>query len=223
MQITVTATKNDDDASLSYESPTDADATTEGHQVTLSVGTTEVEIRVTAADGDVRDYTIEVTRTGPDTSLTPAASDPAAPFISEAVYRVTFQGTWTTAATPDGVPSGAHFSRLVGAVHSDGVAFLTSGSTASAGIEAMAEEDATATLKTEVQTAITATTALGVLEGSSNRINPTSSATPQATLSTAHPRITLVTMVRPQPRLVRGRLRSALDQQRRALAPLPRG
>ena len=198
-QITVTATANDAGATLSLVSPPDADAATDGFQIPLAVGSNnKVVLRVTAADGSSRTYNLTVTRTAQDTSLTPPASDPSASFPSQAVYRVTFQGAWTTAVTPDAVPASAHFSPLIGGVHGDGVSFLASGSKASAGVEAMAEEGLTGTLTDEVQAAITAGMALGLLERSGN-INPEASATLQATLNTTHPRVTLVTMIAPSP------------------------
>ena len=40
-----------------------------------------------------------------------------------ATYTVTFQGEWTTASTPGGVVSGAHFTPLIGAVHNSQVTF----------------------------------------------------------------------------------------------------
>ena len=49
-------------------------------------------------------YTVTVTRTAEDTSLSPPASDPVAAFPSTAVYTVTFKGDWTTSVTPGGVP-----------------------------------------------------------------------------------------------------------------------
>ena len=200
-QITVTPVLNDDDAALEIVEPDDADSQTAGHQVSLPVGTIEVVIKVTAANDDVRTYTIWVKRTGPDTSLTPAASDPNAPFFSEAVYTLTFQGGWTTDVTPDGVPTGAHFSRLIGAVHNASVSFLESGGTASAGVESMAELGGTSTLESEVQTAIDAdpATALSVLRGSTDTGGVGATQTLNPTLSTAHPRVTLVTMIAPSP------------------------
>ena len=199
IQTTVTATINDASASLTFVRPSDADSTTDGHQAALSVGETEVVIEVTSALGGVKTYTVTVTRTEADTALTPATSDPSTSFSAEAVYTVTFRGEWTTDVTPDGVPSGAQFSRLVGATHGDAAAFLSSGSNASAGIEAVSEDGSNATFKSEVQSAITAMTALAVLQGSSSSINRTSSSTLQATLTTAHPQITLVTRIAQSP------------------------
>ncbi len=54
-------------------------------------------------------------------------------------YRLTFEGAWTLAATPGGVHRNAHFSPLVGAVHSDQVSFWRPGGTASAELERVAE------------------------------------------------------------------------------------
>ena len=114
-----------------------------------------------------------------------------------ATYQVTFEGKWTTTATPDGVPSGAHFSPLIGAVHNDQVTFWSNGGTASAGIESMAEIGGTSTLKSEINNA--KPDALSVIERSGN-IGATGSATLNSiTLTPAHPLVTLVTMVAPSP------------------------
>ena len=108
-----------------------------------------------------------------------------------------FQGRWITAVTPGGVPSGAHFSRLIGGVHSDAVTFLESGGMASAGVESMAEDGAWTDLQGEVQDA--GSGALSVLAGDTDSISPATSKTLTATLTTEYPRITLVTMVAPSP------------------------
>ena len=193
-QITVTPTPSEPNATITFPGTSDA-SSADGHQVNLSVGATNaINVRVTAANGvTTQTYTVTVTRTGQDTSLTPPPNDPSAPFASEAVYTVTFTGTWTTAVTPDGVPAGAHFSRLIGAVHNAGVTFLQSGGTASAGVESMAEDGGTSTLTGEVNIARNADppTALSVLEGATSLSN--------RTLTTEFPRVTLVTMVAPSP------------------------
>ena len=134
-QITIAATAAHADASVAFldgdgNTLTDAGAA-DAFQVTLSVGANVIQVRVTAQDGVAFAYTVTVTRAAENTSLSPPASDPVAPFASTAVYTIHFQGDWTTAATPDGVPVGAHFSRLIGAVHNAGVTFLESGGTAS--------------------------------------------------------------------------------------------
>ena len=135
-----------------------------------------------------------------DFSLTPSPPDPAVATHSRAVYTVTFEGQWTTKATPGGVPSGAHFSRLVGGVHNADVVFVEvlPLTTASPGIESMAETGGTATLKTEIAAA--GDKHLSVLEGANNSILATASESlAGVTLTTDHPRVTLLTMVAPSP------------------------
>ena len=111
-----------------------------------------------------------------------------------ATYRVTFEGRWTTTATPNGVLDEAHFSPLIGAAHNDQVTFWSSGHTASAGIQSMAEVGGTNTLKAEITTA--GSNAGAVIERSSN-IGAT--ATADFTVTSTHPLVTLVTMIAPSP------------------------
>ena len=202
-RITVSPARNDANAALDFldggDNPLpDADGSTDGLQVDLAVGPNTIKVEVTAEDGiTVNTYILTVTRTAEDTSLSPPASDPAAAFPSTAVYTVTFKGDWSTSVTPGGVPSGAHFSRLIGGIHSDAVTFLESGGTASAGVESMAEVGGWTGLQGEVQDA--GTVALNVLSGDTDFISTTTSKTLTATLTTEHPRITLVTMVAPSP------------------------
>ena len=132
-----------------------------------------------------------------DLSLTPSRPDPAA-VSSRAEYTVTFDGDWTTAATPEGVPSGAHFSRLVGGVHNGDVVFVTDGRYASPGVESMAELGGTTLLKAEIEAA--GADHLSVLEGTTDSIGPTASESfTGVALTTDHPRVTLLTMVAPSP------------------------
>ena len=132
----------------------------------------------------------------PNTSLSPSASDPYAN-PSTAVYTVTFEGQWDAAATPGGVPRGAHFSRLIGALHNSGVTFLRSGETASDGVESMAEEGGWMSLRDEVENA--GTNALDVLMGDTDNIGPTTSKAHTLTVTAEHPRVTLLTMIAPSP------------------------
>ena len=129
--------------------------------------------------------------------LDPPDNDPRVEAHSEATYSVTFRGLWTTAATPAGLPGGAHFTRLIGGVHNAGVTFLREGGRATPGVEFMAELGGTSTLANEVRAA--QPDALAVLLGSGN-IRPTGSSTiDNVTLSTDHPRVTLLTMIAPSP------------------------
>ena len=202
-RITVVPTTTDANATVAYLDGSDmplpdANTVTDQQDVDLVVSETVVKVRVTAEDtSTLLTYTVTITRTEEDTSLSPPASDPVAASPSTAVYDVVFQGAWTIAATPGGVPGGAHFSRLIGGIHSDAVTFLESGGTASAGVESMAEVGGWTGLQGEVQNA--GSSALSVLAGDTDSISPTTSKTLTATLTTEHPRITLVTMVAPSP------------------------
>ena len=134
----------------------------------------------------------------PNMWLSPTARDPVAAVKSAATYSVTFQGSWTTTVTSGGVPSGAHFTTLIGGVHNAGVTFLREGGMASAGVELMAELSGTSTLANEVEAA--EPDALSVTQGSSGNIGPEGSSTINpVTLTTDHPRLTLLTMIAPSP------------------------
>ena len=132
----------------------------------------------------------------PNMWLNPTESDPVASVRSEATYSVTFQGSWSTTVTTDGLPSGAHFTTLIGGVHNAGVTFLREGGMASAGVESMAEVGGTSTLKSEINAAMP--NALAVIE-QSIASGGTATATVDITLTTDHPRVTLLSMVAPSP------------------------
>ena len=201
-QITVTPSQSDSGASFTFLNASDSvlpdrDTVTDGHQIDLVVGENMFKVRVTAEDNlTIETYVVSVTRTEADTSLTPPADDPSSTFASNAVYRVTFTGDWTSLVTPDGLPNGAHFSPLIGGVHNANVTFVEGGGTASAGVESMAELGGTAGLEAEVTAAMN--DALAALIGSGN-ISTTGAQSLTTTLTNAHPRVTLLTMVAPSP------------------------
>ena len=115
-----------------------------------------------------------------------------------ATYTVTFTGKFTDDALASGVsvPSGEHFTTFIGAVHNGSVTFWSDGGTASAGIESMAEVGGTSNLKSEINAA--SSNALAVIE-QSIAFGGTATATVDITLTTDHPRVTLLTMVAPSP------------------------
>ena len=158
------------------------------------------QVAAVVRDGEATRSALVATKTIalPNMWLSPTASDPVAAVRSAATYSVTFQGTWTTAVTSGSLPSGAHFTTLIGGVHNAGVTFLSEGGMASAGVESMAELGGTSTLATEVNRA--KPNALTVLQGSGGNIGPTGSSTINpVTLTTDHPRVTLLSMVAPSP------------------------
>ncbi len=174
------------------------------HLITGLTNGAEYTVRVLAynTNGDVTASAEAITATGttalPNMWLNPTASDPVAAVRSEAIYSVTFQGAWTTTVTSGGVPSGAHFTTLIGGVHNAGVTFLREGGMASAGVEFMAELGGTSTLAAEVRAA--EPNALSVLQGSGGSIGPTGSSTINpVTLTTDHPRVTPLSMVAQSP------------------------
>ena len=114
-----------------------------------------------------------------------------------AVYRVTFEGQWTVRATPGGVPATAHFSPLIGAVHNADVTFWESGTTASAGIESMAEIGGTSALEDEIEAA--GSNVSSVLKPGGNIGTTGTAMLDTVTLTAAHPQVTMVTMVAPSP------------------------
>ena len=206
-RITVTPTTTDGGATVAFldsgdAALADADGNANGHQVDLAVGENTVKVKVTAADGVTTEtYTVTVTRTAEDTLLNPPLSDPVVAVKSSAVYSATFQGSWTTDVTPGGIPANAHFTQLVGGVHNADATFLSGGGTATAGVESVAEDGNPNSFKNEINAA--GANKLSVLEsetGGGNDYTATGSfAVNNFTLSTDHPRVTLITMIAPSP------------------------
>ncbi|MBK8164926.1 MAG: spondin domain-containing protein [bacterium] len=127
-----------------------------------------------------------------------ATPGPTTAAPGDATYSVTFDVSWSAETHPDMFPPSAHFSGLVGGTHNTAVQFWTPGTLASLGIKRMAEWGQQATLAGEVQAAITAGTAGGVLLGPAIATLPGSTSMP-FTATPAHPLVTLVTMIAPSP------------------------
>ena len=114
-----------------------------------------------------------------------------------ATYRVTFESKFTASALAGGVsvPSGEHFTTLIGAVHNGSVTFWSNGTMASAGVEGVAELGTTGTFKSEINANMNA---VAVIEKSLPS-GGTPTATVDFTVTTAHPLVTLLTMIAPSP------------------------
>jgi hypothetical protein len=112
-------------------------------------------------------------------------------------YEATFTATWSSQSHPGAYPAGAHFSALIGGVHSPTVSFWTPGGLASAGIEQMAEVGGTSALRNEVQTAINAGRASAVIQGSG--IGSPGSTSLRFDVTPEFPLVTLTSMVAPTP------------------------
>ena len=122
---------------------------------------------------------------------------PAQGKAQSATYRVTFEGKFTASALANrvSVPSGEHFTTLIGAVHNGSVTFWSSGGTASAGVEAVAELGTTGTFESAINANINAATVFEQSIASGG----TATATVDIVVTTDHPRVTLLSMVAPSP------------------------
>ena len=190
------------DAALSGGDLTDLNG-----MVTLTVSEDQ-EIWGCLGDGEV------MTHPGPndtnDNTFVVANAKSAQESLQSATFTVTFQGNWTTASTPGGVVSGAHFTTLIGAVHNDMVTFWESGGTATAGVENVAELGITGTFKSEINAN---SNAISVIQKSVSG-GGTGSATFNVTVTNEHPLITLLSMIGPSPDWFVGVSgRSLLDMQ----------
>ncbi len=116
---------------------------------------------------------------------------------STATYQLAFDATWSSANHPGAYPGGAHFSQLIGGVHSENVSFWAPGALASPGIELMAETGGTSLLRSEVLDAISGGTASAVVLGAA--INSPGSTTLTFEATSSMSRLTLVTMIAPSP------------------------
>ena len=114
-----------------------------------------------------------------------------------ATYTVTFTGNWTTSSTNVAVPGGAYFTTLIGAVHNSSVTFWTSGGTATAGVERVAELGSTGTFRSEINSAATGT--VKSIVQASGTSGPTGTSTFQVEFSRTHPLLTLLSMIGPSP------------------------
>ncbi|MBH8557465.1 spondin domain-containing protein [Hymenobacter negativus] len=121
---------------------------------------------------------------------------PPAPAVGPALYRVTFEATWS-ASTHANFPAGAHFSSVIGASHrADGLLFRP-GQLASTGIKNMAERGNNTALRTEIMALQSSGAAFRVLEG--RVISSPGTVADTIRLDAAHPRLSLVTMIAPSP------------------------
>jgi len=122
----------------------------------------------------------------------PAQAQTAEPPVT---YRVTFQGTWTTAATPGGLPGSAHFSPLIGTLHNDRVTFWEVGGMASPGVEDVAELGQNSAFRSEIN----ASDHVGAIIERSLGTGGTPEVSVEFETTQDHPLVTLITMIAPSP------------------------
>ncbi len=115
----------------------------------------------------------------------------------EASYDITVDVTWN-----DPKVDARHYTTLIGAVHSKALSLWQPGGLATPGIQAMAESGSTGALAAEVEAAITAGSALSVVQFGGGNSPGTSLG--QATVSPQFPRVSLGSMMAPTPDLFIG-------------------
>ncbi|MFD2784509.1 spondin domain-containing protein [Hymenobacter rubripertinctus] len=119
-----------------------------------------------------------------------------APVVGAALYRVTFEATWSAGTHAD-FPAGAHFSAIIGASHrADGFLFRP-GQLASLGIKDMAERGNNTRLRAEINALQSSGAAFRLLEG--RGFDSPGTVADTIRLDAAHPRLSLVTMIAPSP------------------------
>ncbi len=116
---------------------------------------------------------------------------------ASATYSVTFEGMWNAASTPDGVVGGAHFTTLIGAVHNSDVTFWAPDGQATPGVEAVAELGVTSRFVSEYN-AVPAADRKALIRRPAPA-GPTGTTTFTIEASTAHPLVTLLSMIGPSP------------------------
>ena len=121
---------------------------------------------------------------------------------STATYTVVFDSNWSQSAHPDptgSLPGNAHWSKLVGATHNDGVTFLEMGSPATPGVKNVAEYGSNTVFFAEINAAITANTANNLIEGPALGTALGDMTISNLETTEEFPLLTLVTMIAPSP------------------------
>lgn len=120
---------------------------------------------------------------------------------ASATYGVTFRATWDAAShgSSPPFPSGAHFSRVVGATHVEEISFWSSGGIATGGIESMAETGAVTAFCNEVQAEVDGGRAGGCIRGQEASFRSPGTVTLAFDVDEGSPFLTLVSMIAPSP------------------------
>ena len=127
------------------------------------------------------------------------APEPECPESAE--YGVTFEAIWDAATHGNRppFPSGAHFSRVVGATHTADVAFWDSGGTATPGIESMAETGGVSALCREIQEEADRGRSSPCIRGAEASFRSPGSVSFTFEAEAERPLVTLVSMIAPSP------------------------
>ncbi len=116
---------------------------------------------------------------------------------SVVTYKVTFNAIWSNTSHPTPLPSGAHFSPIVGLTHNSMGSIYTDGALASPGIKNMAETGNVFPLDNEID-ALIANNYAGVrIVGSG--IGTPASTSENFVATTKYSQVSMVTMIAPSP------------------------
>ncbi len=130
-----------------------------------------------------------------------APASPSDGCSASATYGVTFTATWnaTSHGSSPPFPSGAHFSRIVGATHLEQASFWSSGAIATQGIENMAETGSVTALCDEVQAEADRGRAGDCIRGQEASFPSPGTVTLAFDVDERFPFLTLVSMIAPSP------------------------
>ena len=118
--------------------------------------------------------------------------------VTTAEFEITFQGLWTRSSNHPSVelPGNAHFTPIIGAVHSDEITLWEKGATASPGFEDVAEIGVNTRFEREIRAKIRRGV-LNVIKGNGNIDNTGRDVIKRITADGEHSRLTLATMIAP--------------------------
>lgn len=116
-------------------------------------------------------------------------------------YGVTFEAVWDAASHGNRppFPSGAHFSRVVGAIHTADISFWTPGGIATPGIENMAETGSVSALCREIRAEADRGRSSLCISSAQSAFPSPGSVSFTFPAHADRPRVTLVSMIAPSP------------------------
>ena len=129
------------------------------------------------------------------------APEPEPECPDSAHYRVSFRAVWNASSHGNRppFPSGAHFSRLVGAAHAPEVSFWRSGGIATPGIESMAETGSVSSLCQEIDAEADRGGSTPCVRGAEPSFPSPGSVGLSFETTAEQPLLTLVSMIAPSP------------------------
>ncbi|MCY4157318.1 MAG: spondin domain-containing protein, partial [Gammaproteobacteria bacterium] len=112
-----------------------------------------------------------------------------------ATYEMTFQGLWTADdITDSSLPSGAHFTEVIGAKHNSSTRIWRRGGIASEGVEGVAEFGSTGTLRSEINSNANTD---GIISAGSTNNGPISAVSTTFNINSSHPLVSVLSMIAP--------------------------